>query len=61
MVSGTQRHILRCIAWVSERNIETEDRRPIFEPVSASLILPRWFLSQWLTDSLVAHGIFYFL
>ena len=39
--------------------IETENRRPSDEPVSVSIILPRWFLNQRLTDSLIAHGNFY--
>ena len=30
-------------------------------PVLTTSILPRWFLSQWFTDSLVVHDIFYFL
>jgi hypothetical protein len=58
---GTQRHILRCIAWVPERYIETENRRLADVLVFTASILPRWFANQWLTDSLVVETNFYFL
>jgi hypothetical protein len=53
--------ILRCIARLPKRHNETENRRPTLWAVSASSILPKWFLNQWLTDPLFAHAHFYFL
>ena len=53
--------IFGCIAWLPKQYIEIENRRLTYEPVSTSLVLPRWFSNQQLTDSLVATGQFLFV
>lgn len=53
--------ILRYIAWLPDWYIEAENPRHPGRPVSTSPVLPRWFLNQWLTDSLSAHASFDFL
>jgi hypothetical protein len=58
---GSQHCIFGCIAWVPELYSETENRPAVRHAVFTASILPRWFLNQWLTDSLVAHANFYFL
>jgi hypothetical protein len=59
--SGEASAFLRCIAWMTKRYIETENRRHKYQPVSSLPILPRWFTNQWVTDSLFAHANFHFL
>jgi hypothetical protein len=53
--------LLECIARLPERYIETENRRLTDVSVSTPPILPRWFINQSFTDSLIAHPYFYFL